>query len=201
MNKYFIFILLIQFNYSLAQYITMPNYKLSGEVMDEGDSLKGMSDVSIYNKTQKKTYVTNFDGRFNISVNEGDTIRFHKLGYGRKFYYFKSILNAENYSIQVLLNNDTIRLKTFVVKSLTREKEIKNLFMNSYIRDSLRMISYLRKLQAQQNKSTILKLQDLSQSPISFIYDTYSKKARNNRRIERARQIIKENQQKDYYAR
>ena len=58
MKKYFFFILLIQFNYSLAQYITMQNYKLSGEVMDEGDSLKGMSDVSIYNKTQKKSLIT-----------------------------------------------------------------------------------------------------------------------------------------------
>ena len=50
-------------------------------------------------------------------------------------------------------------------------------------------------------KSTFLKIQDFSQSPISFIYDQYSKQSRNRRKIERAREIIKEAQKKDDYAR
>jgi hypothetical protein len=201
MKKYCCLLFIFYAYTSMAQTYTNPVFRLQGEVMDEGDSLRSMRDVSVYNKTSKTTYVTNVEGKFNIPVHEGDTIRFHKLGYGRKYYYFKSFVNAENYSIQVLLNSDTIHLKTFVVKSITREKEVHNLFMNSYIRDSLRMITYLRKLQAQQNKTTFQNIVDLSHSPISFIYDTYSKKARNNRKIERARQIIKENQKKDDYAR
>lgn len=169
--------------------------------MDEGDSLRGMRDVTIYNKSRKKTYITNSEGKFDIPVGEGDTIKFHKLGYGRKFYYFKSVLNAPNYSIQVLLSTDTIHLKTFVIKKLTREKEVRNLFMNSFIRDSLRMISYLKRLQAEQTKSTLTKVSELTSSPVTFIYDYYSQKARNKRKIERARKILKDKQEEDDYVR
>jgi len=176
-------------------------FNLQGTILDEGNGMTPLSDVSIVNKSQHVNYLANADGSFFMHVNEGDTLRFHKLGFGQKFYYFRSVLNAENYSIQVLMNTDTIHLKPFVAKSLSREKEVQNLFMNSYIRDSLRMITYLRKLQAQQNKSSLLKLYDASQSPVTFIYDQFSQKARNTRRIEKARRIIKEAQQKDDYAR
>jgi hypothetical protein len=176
-------------------------FQVRGEVVDESNKFQPLPDVSILNKSQHKQYLTNENGEFSLYVKEGDTLRFHKLGYGRKYYYFRSILNAQNYSIQIILTNDTINMKPFVVKSLKRETELRNMFMNSFVRDSLRMTAYLKKLQAQQNKSTLLKIQDFSQSPISFIYDQYSKQSRNRRKIERAREIIKEAQKKDDYAR
>jgi len=204
MRTFILIFILFDFLHVSAQENVKQFYRMQGEVMDEGDSLRSLQDVSIYNKTQHKQYITGADGKFSLAVNEGDTIKFQKLGYGSKFYYFKSFLHAENYSVQVLMNTDTLHLKTFVVKSLTREKEIQNLFMNSYIRDSLRMINYLKKLYAQQNKSTLNNLVDFGQSPISFIYDSFTKKARNNRKIERAREIIRQNKAKpvkDDYAR
>lgn len=176
-------------------------YQVRGEVVDESNKYQPLPDVSILNKTQHKQYFTNANGEFNLFLKEGDTLRFHKVGYGRKYYYFRSILNAQNYSIQIILTNDTINLKPFVVKSLKRETELRNMFMNSFIRDSLRMAAYLRKLQSQQNKSTLLKVQDFSQSPISFIYDQYSRQSRNRRKIERAREIIREAQKKEDYVR
>lgn len=176
-------------------------FQVRGEVVDESNKYQPLSDVSIVNKTQHKQYLTNAAGEFSLFVKEGDTLRFHKVGYGRKYYYFRSILNAQNYSIQIILTNDTINLKPFVVKSLKRETELRNQFMNSFIRDSLRMTAYLRKLQAQQNKSTLLRVQDFSQSPISFIYDQYSRQSRNRRKIERAREVIREAQKKEDYVR
>jgi hypothetical protein len=198
-NPKWLFILLMMSFRMMAQEGVY--YQVRGEVVDESNKYQSLSDVSILNKSQKKQYLTNENGEFSLYVQEGDTLRFHKVGYGRKYYYFKSILNAQNYSIQIILSHDTINLKPFVVKSLKRETELRNMFMNSFVRDSLRMTAYLKRLQAQQNKSTFLKIQDFSQSPISFIYDQYSKQSRNRRKIERAREIIKEAQKKDDYAR
>jgi hypothetical protein len=198
-NPKWLFILLMMSLRMMAQEGVY--YQVRGEVVDESNKYQSLSDVSILNKSQKKQYLTNENGEFSLYVKEGDTLRFHKVGYGRKYYYFKSILNAQNYSIQIILSHDTINLKPFVVKSLKRETELRNMFMNSFVRDSLRMTAYLKRLQAQQNKSTFLKIQDFSQSPISFIYDQYSKQSRNRRKIERAREIIKEAQKKDDYAR
>jgi hypothetical protein len=198
-NPKWLFILLMMSFRMMAQEGVY--YQVRGEVVDESNKYQSLSDVSILNKSQKKQYLTNENGEFSLYVQEGDTLRFHKVGYGRKYYYFKSILNAQNYSIQIILSHDTINLKPFVVKSLKRETELRNMFMNSFVRDSLRMTAYLKRLQAQQNKSTFLKIQDFSQSPISVIYDQYSKQSRNRRKIERAREIIKEAQKKDDYAR
>jgi ADP-glucose pyrophosphorylase len=96
------------------------------------------------------------------------------------------------------MTSDTITLKPFVYKSITKEKAIQNAFMNSYIRDSLRMIEYLRKMMDDENKTFLENVVSAYSSPVTFIYDQFGKKARQRSRIDRYRQIIKdENEKRD----
>jgi predicted RNA binding protein with dsRBD fold (UPF0201 family) len=165
-------------------------------VVDAQNTLRPLIEVAITNLSSKETFKVDENGKFNLKVNDGDTLRFKQLGYHTKFYFFKKVLNVPNYSVQILMTSDTITLKPFVYKSLNKEREIQNAFMNSYIRDSLRMIEYLRKMMDDKNKTFLENAVAAYSSPVTFIYDQFGKKARQRNRIDRYRQIIREEKEK-----
>jgi predicted RNA binding protein with dsRBD fold (UPF0201 family) len=171
-------------------------YFFQGNVVDAQNTLRPLIEVAITNLSSKETFKVDENGKFNLKVNDGDTLRFKQLGYHTKFYFFKKVLNVPNYSVQILMTSDTITLKPFVYKSLNKEREIQNAFMNSYIRDSLRMIEYLRKMMDDKNKSFLENAVAAYSSPVTFIYDQFGKKARQRNRIDRYRQIIREEKEK-----
>ena len=109
-----------------------------------------------------------------------------------------------NYSIQVLMHTDTLRVRTYVVRAMSKRRSIQNQFMNSYLRDSLRMIRYLEALRAKENRTFIEKASDAYSSPFTFLYDSFGRKARQRNRIDRYRAILEESRKKeedDDYAR
>lgn len=169
---------------------------LQGIVVGSEKKGKPISDVIISNLSSKETFMNENDGSFKVSIKDGDTLRFKKLGYHTQFYFFKKIFEAENYSVQIVLTSDTLSLKPFVYKSLSREKEIQNDFMNAFIRDSLRMVDYLKKLQMEASKSFTQKAIESFNSPVTFIYDQFGRKARQRNKIERYRQILLEEKEK-----
>ena len=171
-------------------------YFFQGNVVDAQNTLRPLIEVAITNLSSKETFKVDENGKFNLKVNDGDTLRFKQLGYHTKFYFFKKVLNVPNYSVQILMTSDTITLKPFVYKSLNKEREIQNAFMNSYIRDSLRMIEYLRKMMDDKNKTFLENAVAAYSSPVTFIYDQFGKKARQRNRIDRYRQIIREEKEK-----
>lgn len=167
------------------------SYRLQGSVQDETARFAPLSEVTVDNLSRKYRTLTDSSGIFEMEVSEGDTIRFRKLGYGTKFHYFHSMLGADNYSVHIYLHNDTIPMKPFVYKSFNRDRIIKNAFLNAYYRDSLRMVAYLRKMYEKSNRRAVESLSDAVNSPVTFLYDRFSKKSRNQRRIERYRQTLK----------
>lgn len=195
----FLLFIILTCEYSIAQESKMEsNYLLQGSVLDAQNLKLTVPNVQIFNLTSKQSFISDQDGKFQFKINENDTLRFKQLGYHTKFYIFKKILNVENYSVQILMTSDTITLKPFVYKSITKEKAIQNAFMNSYIRDSLRMIEYLRKMMNDENKTFLENVVSAYSSPVTFIYDQFGKKARQRSRIDRYRQIIKdENEKRD----
>lgn len=167
------------------------SYRLQGSVQDETAKFAPLSEVTVDNLSRKYRTLTDSSGIFEMEVGEGDTIRFRKLGYSSKFHYFHSMLGADNYSVHIYLHNDTIPMKPFVYKSFNRDRIIKNAFLNAYYRDSLRMVAYLRKMYEKANRRAVESLSDAFNSPVTFLYDRFSKKSRNQRRIERYRQTLK----------
>ena len=201
-NNFIYFISAIIFSYlsslnSQAQQTTkIEQYFFQGNVVDAQNTLRPLTEVGILNLSTKEQFNVDENGKFGFKINDGDTLRFKQLGYHSKFYYFKKVLNVPNYSVQILMTSDTITLKPFVYKSLSKEKEIQNAFMNSYIRDSLRMIEYLRKMIDDKNKTFLENAVAAYSSPVTFIYDQFGKKARQRSRIDRYRQIIREEREK-----
>jgi hypothetical protein len=167
------------------------SYRLQGSVQDETARFAPLSEVTVDNLSRKYRTLTDSSGIFEMDVHEGDTLRFRKLGYGTKFHYFRSMLGADNYSVHIYLHNDTIPMKPFVYKSFNRDRVIKNTFLNAYYRDSLRMVAYLRKMYEKSNRRAVESLSDAFNSPVTFLYDRFSKKNRNQKRINRYREILK----------
>lgn len=201
-NKFFFF-LIITFSLNITTLNSVAqetkkieHYFFQGNVVDAQNTLRPLTEVGILNLSTKELFKVDENGKFNLKINDGDTIRFRQLGYHTKFYYFKKVLNVPNYSVQILMTSDTITLKPFVYKSLTKEKAIQNAFMNSYIRDSLRMIEYLRKMIDDKNKTFLENAVSAYNNPVTFIYDQFGKKARQRSRIDRYRQIIREEREK-----
>lgn len=179
-------------------------YRVRGTVQDEDRGLVPIPQVVVQNLTRRTSTRTDSTGAFELNVGEGDTLRFRKFTYGTRFFFFRSKLGVSNYSIQVLMHTDTLRVRTYVVRALSKRRSIQNQFMNSYLRDSLRMIRYLEAMRAKENRSFIEKAADAYTSPFSFLYDNFGRKARQRNRIDRYRAILEESRKKeeeDDYAR
>jgi len=172
-------------------------YKLQGTVQDETHRNESMQGVTVDNLGAGVRTTTDTAGFFEMKVHAGDTLRFRKLGYNTRFYHFIPLLGAENYSIHIYLHNDTIPMKPFVYKSFNKERMIKNAFLNSYYRDSLRMVQYLRKMYEKSQRRAVESLSEAFNSPVSFLYDEFGKKARTRKRLNRYREILRESKEKN----
>ena len=179
-------------------------YRVRGTVQDEDRGLVPITQVVVQNLTRRTSTRTDSTGAFEMNVAEGDTLRFRKFTYGTRFFFFRSKLGVSNYAIQVLMHTDTLRVRTYVVRAMSKRRSIQNQFMNSYLRDSLRMIRYLEAMRAKENRTFIEKASEAYSSPFTFLYDNFGRKARQRNRIDRYRAILEESRKKeeeDDYAR
>lgn len=127
----------------------------------------------------------------------GDTISFTSLGFATKYFYFKKDLLAQNYSIQVLMSNDTIELKTFVFKEPNYQSKLKKEFDNYFKADSLRAFEELSRREALKNRNILYNAAELYH-PVTYFYERFNRQARNWRKIDRYRYVIQKAQEKNF---
>lgn len=182
----------VNFAFSQTPEKTKNKVQLSGYILTQ-DSLLPVVNSSIINTRSKQGTISNPFGYFNISMEFGDTISFTSIGYTPKYFYFKRDLLAQNYNIQVLMNNDTLELKTFVFKEPNYQAKLKREFNRYLTIDSLAAFEELSRRAMLKNRSLLYNVSELSH-PVTYFYDRYNKQARNWRKIDRYRYIIQKAQ-------
>ena len=183
--------------------------QLTGYILSK-DSLKALPNVAVLNKSSHMGTTSNPFGYFNITMTFGDTIQFSSVGYGRKYFYFKRDLLAQNYNIQVLMSNDTVELKTFVFRDPDYQAKLKKEFDRYFTADSLAAFKELSHREMLKNRGLLYNVSEL-QHPITYFYERYNKQARQWNKIDRYRRVILKAQEdylknvkdttSDYYSR
>ena len=149
-------------------------YNISGVVMEE-DSLTVMPYVYLINQTNGNGTITDYNGRFTIIAKNTDTLVFSYLGYARKKYpvaLIKNINDSTKRTLKIVMHKMMIGLAPITVFSAKiKPNEID--YMKRYIKQHA----------APKGISAI-------ESPITALYDQFSRKGRENRKLQEIFQQI-----------
>ena len=140
MNKYVRFIILSIALTSLQQIKAQNNaprdsvIQFYGVVMTS-DSLRALSATSVIVEGTGRGTITNNDGVFSIAVLKGDKITFSSIGYKDKSYIIPHNLSDNQYSLIVLLINDTAFLPATILKPRPSREQFERDFVNIRVPD------------------------------------------------------------------
>jgi hypothetical protein len=153
-----VFFLAISFEKGFSQANSEEAIMLSGKVVDTL-KLSNLADVVVVNKRTNKTTITDKDGVFFILMKKTDTIYFYYVGYRPKNFYFKSEEQLKKKFHVIFLKQESQYLEEVEISS-KKEKE--------------------KKFQYPDNRmpATI-------ENPISFIFEKYSKRYEQYRKVEK----------------
>lgn len=144
-------------------------------VVFDSTTLKSLSPVSIENISTHDGCFSNDNGEFALKASIGDYIVFTHVGYNRRVIRLKAMDNLDHMKIYMTTKTRTLKEVT-IYKGLTE-----------YQKDSVeRAELYARVFDYKQQKSIF--------SPISSVYQKFSKKYKNLRKFQE--QIIEDERQK-----
>lgn len=143
---------------SYSQTVASDQIMLSGKVIDT-TKLSNLADVVVVNKRTNKTTITDKDGVFFILMKKTDTIYFYNVGYKPKNFFFKSEEQLK---------------KKFHVVFLKQENQYLDEIEFTYEEERR------KKFQHPDNR-----MPASIENPISFIFEKYSKRYEQYRKVEK----------------
>jgi hypothetical protein len=143
--------------FAFSQDKAADQFMLSGKVVDTLKYLN-LQDVVVVNKRTNKTTITDKEGVFFILMKKTDTIYFYNVGYKPKNFYFKS--------------EEQLRKKFHVIFLKTE---------NQYLEEVEFTYEQERKKKFQHPDNT---MPASIENPISFIFEKYSKRYEQYRKVE-----------------
>ena len=196
LELFFLFsIVLFVYNPSKAQFKTVIS-KINGKVV-ASDSIV-LRNAFIYNSSTHQKTRTNSKGDFSLLLRAGDTIYFGYPGYKSKKMFFIKKPTHSDYSILIVLNIDNDAIYNNYILSRSHEvfnKDIKNIDNGIIIRSS--NLNKLAPIKLNPHGDTTKYAPNGFQSPISYFYNEFNKKAVQQRKLKRIREYRKEQMAKD----
>lgn len=155
-------------------------FYLKGSVIDD-ESLQGLPNVHIINKTLKTATVSGYDGAFKLPAMVGDSITISMIGYKKREVVVQSEYANGLYKMVVRMNFSVINMTPIVVfgKTFAQFREdfkslhLTPITMNQLAIDELN--KELKELTGQYRRVTL--------SPIQYLYDQFNKSARLKRKL------------------
>jgi hypothetical protein len=120
----------------------------------------------LINKTTSKGIFGKPDGFFEVTINPKDTLIISIAGYERIFFFNKESKEC-NYNIEYILKAKSKQLKTIVIQPLKSIQQIKEERQNLTMKESKKMVEGIAVIQ----------------SPITALYERFSKKAKTEKKI------------------
>jgi hypothetical protein len=108
--------------------------QLYGVVMTS-DSLRAIPAASVIVQNKGRGTITNNDGVFSIVVLKGDKITFSSIGFKNREYKIPTNLTDDQYSLIVLLVNDTNYLPATILKPRPTREQFERDFVNTRVPD------------------------------------------------------------------
>ncbi len=104
-------------------------------VVMTSDSLRALPATSVIVEGKGRGTITNNDGVFSIAVLKGDKITFSSIGFKDKSYNIPHNLTDNQYSLIVLLINDTAYLPATILKPRPTREQFERDFVNNRVPD------------------------------------------------------------------
>ena len=104
-------------------------------VVMTSDSLRALPATSVIVEGRGRGTITNNDGVFSIAVLKGDRITFSSIGFKDKSYIIPHNLTDNQYSLIVLLINDTAYLPATILKPRPSREQFESDFVNIRVPD------------------------------------------------------------------
>jgi hypothetical protein len=120
----------------------------------------------LINKTTSKGIFGKPDGFFEVTINPKDTLIISIAGYERIFFYNKESKEC-NYNLEYILKPKSKQLKTIVIQPLKSIQQIKEERQNLTMKENKKMVEGI----------------SVIQSPITALYERFSKKAKTEKKI------------------
>lgn len=162
MYRFVLVFLICYYNFSFTQcdYIN-----IKGRVIDTTFN-QSFYNLMLINKTTNKGIFGKPDGFFEVTINPKDTLIISIAGYERIFFFNKESKEC-NYNIEYILKPKSKQLKTIVIQPLKSIQQIKEERQSLTMKESKKMVEGIA----------------VFQSPITALYERFSKKARTEKKI------------------
>lgn len=159
---------------------------VEGRILDE--SRKPIAYVNILIKSRLTGTVGDYYGNYRITAFPGDTMTFSAVSYRRISFIVPGDMKTTAYSLDVLLENDTVGLKEVVIYPWpSTYKQFKEEFLELEVEDPLANLDL--HLPSMKDLSNLMKTPGIpgqiglysGPGPFSLLYDQFSKEARSKR--------------------
>ena len=161
---------------------------LSGKIVT--GSSTPVYNVSVVDVNIIKGTVSDVYGNFQLKVNAGDTIKFSSIGYKTVKYRIPDTLSTADFRILVNLVADTVLLREAVVVPWPQNRTmLKEAMLNQKKeKETISPYAGFREIEGDPVEPE----PKLMKNPLSFIYSKLNKKARQEKKMEKYRQILQE---------
>jgi hypothetical protein len=147
-------------SFTQCEYLT-----IRGRVIDTTFN-QSFYNLMLINKTTSKGIFGKPDGFFEVTINPKDTLIISIAGYERIFFYNKESKEC-NYNLEYILKPKSKQLKTIVIQPLKSIQQIKEERQNLTMKENKKMVEGI----------------SVIQSPITALYERFSKKAKTEKII------------------
>lgn len=146
--------------------------------------------VSIVDLNNQRGSVSDVYGNFSVQVKAGDTIRFSSIGYKTVSYAISDTITAESFRVLVNMIGDTVLLQEAIIMPWPPNTTMLKKAMLSKTKEKETISPYagFREIEGDPVEPE----PKLFANPISFIFSKLSKKARQEKKMEKYREILKE---------
>lgn len=156
---------------------------------------KPLYNVSVVNKSKLAGTVTDVYGDFALAVLPGDLIQFSSIGYKTVDYKIPDTVSTTNFRILVSMVADTILLKEALVvpwpQNVTMLKEA--MLDKNTEKERIAPYAGFREIEGDPVEPAPKPFSN----PISFLYSKLSKKARQDKKMQKYRDILQEGEMYD----
>ncbi|WP_181308695.1 carboxypeptidase-like regulatory domain-containing protein [Rufibacter sp. XAAS-G3-1] len=176
---FFLMVSLLGLQEAAAQ-TTGHNIWVSGQVLRE-DTKAPIAGASVYLKSTGEGQATNEKGAFRIRISSADTVVFRALGFAEKIYV-PALRSVTELRVNILLQQESVQLREVRVSPLSPEK-VDRVLRNMKPRPAPpkpRMNVTVPRIIIPPGPPTP---PDLITSPLSFLYEQFSKEGRQRTRV------------------
>lgn len=151
---------------------------------------KPLYNVTILDSRSYTGSVSDVYGNFSLTALPGDTIRFSSIGYKTVVYTIPDTITSESFRVLVNMVGDTFLLKEAIVVPWPQNTTMLKKAMLNYKKEKETISPYagFREIEGDPVEPE----PKLFANPISFIFSKLSKRARQEKKMEKYREILKE---------